>query len=394
MIKDRGVLFLASAQIIVWAGLYYSFPALLVRWEQDLGWSKLDITGAITLAIFLSAIFSPFSGRLIDSGNGPRVMTLSTLIASGSLFCLGFIDQILYFYIFWGIIGACFSGCLYDPCFALVTRGRGDKAKQSIILITLIAGFAGAISFPTAHTLSDTMGWRTTVMIFAGFVALVGAPLMWLGSSIMESGAKKKMAADSPSQKTEIKMYRSPVFLLLASGFALAALVHSVILQHLLPILHERKISADVAVMAASFIGPMQVAGRLAMMAAQKFSSNHNIALSCFIVMGLSILVLMMSNYAPPLIVIFVVLFGVGYGMVSIIRPVVARDILGENNFGVKFGALSMFYLIGAASAPFMGSLIWKIGGYQTVLPCLVVLSAVGLMLYMSAHRRARALQS
>ena len=354
MIKDRGVLFLASAQIIVWAGLYYSFPALLVRWEQDLGWSKLDITGAITLAIFLSAIFSPFSGRLIDSGNGPRVMTLSTLIASGSLFCLGFIDQILYFYIFWGIIGACFSGCLYDPCFALVTRGRGDKAKQSIILITLIAGFAGAISFPTAHTLSDTMGWRTTVMIFAGFVALVGAPLMWLGSSIMESGAKKKMAADSPSQKTEIKMYRSPVFLLLASGFALAALVHSVILQHLLPILHERKISADVAVMAASFIGPMQVAGRLAMMAAQKFSSNHNIALSCFIVMGLSILVLMMSNYAPPLIVIFVVLFGVGYGMVSIIRPVVARDILGENNFGVKFGALSMFYLIGAASAPFM----------------------------------------
>jgi MFS family permease len=394
MIKDRGVLFLASAQIIVWAGLYYSFPALLVRWEQDLGWSKLDITGAITLAIFLSAIFSPFSGRLIDSGNGPRVMTLSTLIASGSLFCLGFIDQILYFYIFWGIIGACFSGCLYDPCFALVTRGRGDKAKQSIILITLIAGFAGAISFPTAHTLSDTMGWRTTVMIFAGFVALVGAPLMWLGSSIMESGAKKKMAADSPSQKTEIKMYRTPVFLLLASGFALAALVHSVILQHLLPILHERKISADVAVMAASFIGPMQVAGRLAMMAAQKFSSNHNIALSCFIVMGLSILVLMMSNYAPPLIVIFVVLFGVGYGMVSIIRPVVARDILGENNFGVKFGALSMFYLIGAASAPFMGSLIWKIGGYQTVLPCLVVLSAVGLMLYMSAHRHAKALQS
>ncbi len=394
MTKDRGVLFLASAQIIVWAGLYYSFPALLVRWEQDLGWSKLDITGAITLAIFLSAIFSPLSGRFIDSGNGPRVMTLSALIASASLFCLGFIHQILHFYILWGIIGACFSGCLYDPCFALVTRGRGDKAKQSIILITLIAGFAGAISFPTAHTLSDALGWRSTVMIFAGFVALVGAPLMWLGASIMESGAKKNRGKVSPPHKTEAKLYRSPVFLLLASGFALAAMVHSVILQHLLPILHERKISADVAVMVASFIGPMQVAGRLAMMAAQRFASNHNIAVSCFIVMGISILILMMSNYAPPLIVMFVVLFGGGYGMVSIIRPVVARDILGESSFGAKFGALSMFYLIGGASAPFLGSLVWKIGGYQTVLPCLVVLSAVGLMLYISAHKRAMALQS
>ena len=392
MIKDKGVLYLASAQIIVWAGLYYSFPALLVRWELDLGWSKLDITGAITLAIFLSAIFSPLSGRFIDSGNGPRIMTCSTLIASASLFCLGFVEQIPHFYVLWGIIGICFSGCLYDPCFALVTRGRGDKAKQTIILITLIAGFAGAISFPTAHALSDAMGWRYTVMVFAGFVALVGAPLMWLGSTIMESGAKKSGEEALSSQKPEAILFRSPVFLLLASGFALAALVHSVILQHLLPILHERQISADVAVMVASFIGPMQVAGRLAMMVAQRFASNHKIAISCFIVMGASVLTLIVSDYAPPLIVMFVVLFGGGYGMVSIIRPVVARDILGESNFGAKFGGLSMFYLIGAASAPFLGSLLWKVGGYQTVLPSLIVLSALGLMLYMSAHTKALAL--
>jgi len=229
-------------------------------------------------------------------------------------------------------------------------------------------------------------------MVFAGFVALVGAPLMWLGSTIMESGAKKSGEEALSSQKPEAILFRSPVFLLLASGFALAALVHSVILQHLLPILHERQISADVAVMVASFIGPMQVAGRLAMMVAQRFASNHNIAISCFIVMGASVLTLIVSDYAPPLIVMFVVLFGGGYGMVSIIRPVVARDILGESNFGAKFGGLSMFYLIGAASAPFLGSLLWKVGGYQTVLPCLIVLSAVGLMLYMSAHTKALAL--
>ena len=30
---------LASGQILVWSASYYFFPALLLRWERELGWS-------------------------------------------------------------------------------------------------------------------------------------------------------------------------------------------------------------------------------------------------------------------------------------------------------------------------------------------------------------------
>ena len=386
MIKDRAIIYLALGQIVVWSGLYYTFPALLLHWESDLAWSKVDITGAITLAIFLSAAASPFTGKLIDAGKGPLVLTASTLIGGASLFLLGYVETRFGFYLSWAIIGLSFSGCLYDPCFALVTRGRGQSAKQSIILITLIAGLASTITFPTVHALVEVLGWRQTVMIFAVFVATAGTALMWAGSKIMESNASGVIHPNKHSKTTRKSVIRSPVFLMLATGFGLAALVHGVTLQHLFPILHDRGITSDVAVIAASFIGPMQVAGRLAMMASQNQVSNHGVAISCFVVMGLSIMTLIASAWAPPLLVLFVVLFGGGYGMVSIIRPVIARDILGDSGFGSKFGVLSMFYLFGAASAPFLGSLVWKFGGYQFVLPCLLVLCVVGMLLYIKAY--------
>ena len=50
-------------------------------------------------------------------------------------------------------------------------------------------------------------------------------------------------------------------------------------------------------------------------------------------------------------------------------------------------GAMALLYLVGSASAPFVGALIWGVGGYDLVLPLLIGLSLVGLCLYLAAHR-------
>ena len=47
--KDRAVLYLAVAQMLIWAATFYSFPALLLRWETAFGWGREELTGAITL---------------------------------------------------------------------------------------------------------------------------------------------------------------------------------------------------------------------------------------------------------------------------------------------------------------------------------------------------------
>ncbi len=378
---------MAAGQILVWASLYYVFPALLLKWEQSLGWSKAELTAAITLAVFMSAFASPFAGRLIDNGKGPELMAGSTCLGGICLFGVSLVTQQWQFYLAWGLIGLALAGSLYEPCFALVTRCRGARAKQAIILITLIAGFAGAISFPMAHTLAEVRGWRFALQVFAAIVILVATPLTWRGASLLEKAGTHSPIKSSGHGFLSQPFMISPVFWSLALGFALVALLHGVTLHHLLPILADRGIHQDVAVVAAAFIGPMQVAGRLVMVAAERHVSNSAIAISCFVVMACSILFLIVAGRTPALLVGFVILFGGGYGVVSIIRPVIARDILGQENFGAKSGALALLYLTGTACAPYLGSLAWNVGGYDLVLPSLLVLAFLGLGLYLFAHR-------
>ncbi len=390
MIKDRPVIFLALAQTLVWAGLYYLFPALLVRWEQSLGWSKADLTAAITLAIFVSAFMAPFAGRLIDAGKGALMMAGSTLLGGLCLLALSIVTELREFYLVWSLIGVAMAGCLYEPCFALLTHARGANAKQAIILVTLVAGFASTISFPGAHALSEAFGWNVAVRIFAAVLIFIAAPLMWLGARAVEQN-RIAQGIKSPEEVIHRHAYlRRPAFWFVAIGFSFLALAQGVTIHHLLPILYDRNIHLDTAIFAASFIGPMQVAGRLAMMAAERHVTMHEITIACFVMVGIAILLLFATATTPALLVGFVILFGAGHGIVSIVRPVIARELLGGDNFGAKFGSMALLYLVGSASAPFVGSLIWEIGGYDLVLPVLIALVFAGLSFFLIAQRLSR----
>jgi predicted MFS family arabinose efflux permease len=70
----------------------------------------------------------------------------------------------------------------------LVTKSRGVNAKQAIILITLVAGFASAISYPATYFLAEVIGWRGTVRVFAAIMILAVAPILWIGVWKLEAG--------------------------------------------------------------------------------------------------------------------------------------------------------------------------------------------------------------
>lgn len=378
---DGGIVWLAVGQTLVWAGLLYSFPALLLRWETDLEWSKPELTGAITVALLCSAFCSPLAGRIIDRSRGPHLMAGCALIGGIALFCLCFVELLWQFYLVWAVIGATLAGCLYEPCFALITRAYGQSARQYILIVTLVAGFASTLCFPSAYALTEQFGWRVTVQVFALVVVFAGAPALWFGASRVES--KAIAAHDTPViQFRYASQLLTPTFLGLSVSFALLAIVHGATIHHLLHILSDRGLAAGVAVLIASFIGPMQVVGRLVILAFSDRASNYSIAICCFIAMALAILFLMAVSRIAALAIGFVVMFGAGYGMVSVVRPAVAREVLGGDNFGLKSGLLALVYLIGSAIAPYLGSVIWTVGGYNLVLMVQIGLAIAGLLLF------------
>lgn len=384
MFRDRAIILLALGQTLIWAATFYVFPAMLLWWEADLGWSRGDLTFAITLAILTSSFAAPLAGRIIDAGRGAAMMGIGAVCSGVSLILLSQVTQPWQFYLVWVVIGLFNAGTLYEATFAMITRSRGAAAKQGIIWITLIAGFASSLSFPAVHLLASGLGWRGTLLFLGGFVALVVAPILFSGARML-GPAQDIAPANHPV--SHAGYLRSPVFWCLGIGFAISAIVHGATLHHLLPLLNERALTPGFAVLIAALIGPMQVAGRLAMVAAGDRLSHHGFALAAFGLMGLSVVILAVSGSSPPLVVLFVLLFGGAYGTVSILRPVIARDLLGQENFGAKSGGLAALYMLAAASSAWLGALFWGVGGYGLMLWVLIALAGLGALFYSAAHR-------
>jgi MFS family permease len=352
----------AIAETLVWACYYYSFPALLPTWEVELGFSKTELTGAFTLSLIVSAVLAPMAGRQIDHGRGRIVFAGGAVLAAGMLFLLAQVTEVWQFYAVWVGIGVGMAGSLYEPCFAIITHSMGSQARRAIILVTLAAGFAGTVSFPSAHILTGLFGWRVTVIVFALVVA--------------SSNARQAMGVT-----------RTLTFWMIAIAFSLLALDHGLILSHLLPILANRGLSQDMAVFAASMIGPMQVAGRLAMIAAERHVSVLAICCACFISMSLAGTAIYLTTSFALLIVPFIILQGAGAGVLSIIRPTVVAELLGRKDFGVVSGMLAVGFVAGSAFAPTVASLFWRVGGYDLVLLLTIAIPLAALLAIIGAWR-------
>lgn len=384
----RGIVLpLAFGETLVWAAFFYSFPALLPSWEADLGWSKTDLSLAFTLALVVSATCAPLAGRLIDHGRGHLVLIGGSALGAVFLALLSFVDALWQFYLLWIGLGLVMSGTLYEACFALIVRNLGADARRTITLVTLVAGLAGTISFPAAHSLSEAFGWRVSILVFAAAVLLLALPFFWLAAARMSKLDSVDLPAASPSFAHALWATRSGIFWLLALAYFLIALDHGMVISHVLPLLADRGVGSEAAVLAATMIGPMQVAGRMAMIAAERHLSARAISLGCYLALALAAAALFGAGAAPGLVAAFVLLQGAGNGVTSIIRPVVTAEMMGRRDYGVISGLLAVAFTGGMALAPIVAALIWEIGGYDLVLTFAIVICFVGFLTLALAWR-------
>jgi len=395
--ERRSIVGLAVGQVLVWSAFFYLFPALMLRWERDLGWSKPGLAAAFTGAVLVSAIAAPFFGRVIDAGRGRALLAVSAAAGGLMVIALALVDSLPLFYALWLAIGVAMGGSLYEPCFAYVTRVCGLRARGAITLITLVAGFAGTLTFPLATGLADGFGWRWAALTFGLAALLLAAPLFWWAGGRLERGlAAAPEEADSADGSvgggpTVRSILGNPTFWFLSIAFALMMLDHSLLLNHLLALLDWRGVEAASAVLLASLIGPMQVAGRLALFLAGQRGSTLFATYACFLSVLAAAVVLCLSGTSFVLLLLFVALQGAGLGVSSIMRPVATAEFLGRARFGLVFGLTAMAFLAAMAFGPLLGSLVWQRGGYalvQWTVVAIALLSLVSLVAAQASRRR------
>jgi len=387
MDRPTNILFLAIAQTILWAGLYYIFPALFAKWEISFGFSKTAITSAFTSAIIISSILAPFVGNLIDRGYGRAILVGSSILGAIGLIALSFASGFLIFFVTWCVIGIALSGCLYEPCFAYVTKIRGTKAKDAIIFITLIAGFAGTVSFPVSNIFADLINWQASARIFAGVILFFVVPIL-----LISTKSENNHSVSIKPLSTKIDNYKlrndliKPEFISLFFSFLALALAHGMVITHIIPLLIERNIPNATQLLITALIGPSQVVGRIIMIILQKQNFSINIISTLtFILKIVATIFLLYGNNNIYLLILFVIFQGAGAGMTSITRAVVTANIMGYERFGSVSGAMAVGFLGGSALSPIIGAQIWEWSSYDSMLRIISVILLIGFVSYIIA---------
>jgi len=372
------ILPLAIAETLLWAALHYVFPALLPVWEADFGWSRDQIAGACTASLAVMALTAPRAGRLIDRGHAP-IMFLGAIVVGAALLAgLTFVRELWQFWAIWIAIGFVNACILYEACFAIITVMTGSRARAGITVVTLIAGFAGTVCFPACFALTEAFGWRTAALIFAAVTVLVSLPLGWLGLRALEHHreplAERPVATGGEARAA----LRKPAFWGLAIGFGSVGLVHGMLYSHILPILGDAGLVAATAIVVASMFGPTQVFGRIVVAALQSRVNAFSAGLGAFSGMAVGTVALLSAGVAPWLAIAFVVPYGAGWGILSIVRPVLTAEFLGRAGFGVISGMIAMPFALGTAAGPLLAAWMWKLSGYGSVLQLSVGLCLAG----------------
>lgn len=370
---------LAVTQTLGYACLYYIFAALVVQWSADFGWSKTTLALGPSCAILLAGVLAPIMGRLIDRGWSRALLTGGSLLGGVALGILATATTQTQYMIAWVLIGAAQGAALYEVCFAFLIRRLGADARAAIIRVTLVAGFASTLAFPTAAVVSQAFGWRAVVWLAVGVVLLVQMPLNWWASGVLRRGELHPTAEEDATARAALRAaFGSARFWILGGVLGVLALNHWMMIAFVIPVFTDLGVALASAVLAASLIGPAQVIGRLALMRFDARLSNWQSFAWCFGGMLAGVCALWLANVVPFAVFAYAIAQGGAMGVMTILRPVLIAEVMGQAGYGAIAGSVQVMPLLAAAIAPLMGGVLFGWGGAVPFIWCSFALIALG----------------
>lgn len=172
------LLFGAFTAFTISAGIMSAYTVYLVAFIEAFAWSRAETSIAYSVSQLVAGGSAPLVGSLVDR-LGPRRL----LLLGGALLVLGLVGsafihalwQVIFLY---GIVMTLGANCLGLVVFVpILSRQFVRRRGMAISIVQSANGFGRAISAPLIQFLISGIGWRTTYLAQAAFMAAAVLPL-------------------------------------------------------------------------------------------------------------------------------------------------------------------------------------------------------------------------
>ena len=377
----------------------------MVPLEQAIDMTRAQSSLGFSLMLLTEGLLAFFIGRWIDRGHERLIMTFGSLLVGALLLVHSVISTRAQFYTVWTLLGVAMACTLYPPAFAVLTRRFPNHFRRAIIILSFLGGLASTVFIPLVAWLIDAIDWRETMWVIAAMQFLVCAPIHFYllrgAQSTSLNIVKNKDHLIGEAKHIELKpaepnlsiwqFMRNPVFWQLSCFVVLLMAATSALPAHMVSLLRESGMGEAWAIAVPASIGVIQVVGRLGLYLLEKRIDVHtsNRWVTLLIPLGLAALIL--GHGAIVGCLVFVLLYGLGNGMLTIVKGTVMAEYVSKVHMGSLNGILGVPMAISRAAAPLLMGLMWSPSdGYSYGLWMLLVVSVVGVAALWSVQNNAQ----
>ncbi len=360
---------LSITETVSWGILYYGFPVLLRPMEADLGFSRVQVTGAFSVGMGVAALAALPVGRWIDRHGARALMTLGSCLAAALLLAWSRVESLAALYAVWALMGLALAATLYEPAFAaLVGWFRTGHRDRALMTVTVAGALASTIFMPLEAWLIDRLGWRGALVTLAGLLGLVTIPLhaLVLRRPPGGPGPGPEPHAESPRASLTLgEAYRTTIFWILGAAFLIGNFATSSVTVHLIPYLSDRGYSPALAALMIGWMGAMQLVSRLLFTPIAARWGYRALTATIFVAQAAGIAQLALATRLPTLAPM-VVTYGAANGMATLARATLIAEVFGPRHYGSISGAIALGSNGARAVAPVGASLLTlALGGYE-----------------------------
>jgi MFS family permease len=355
----------------------------LTPMSHDQGWGREVFALSVAIQTLLYGAAQPFSGAIADRFGTVRVIIAGTLLYAAGIFMMAHASTPETLFLSSGVlIGFGLSGCSFN----LVISSFGKLLPESWRSLAFGAGTAsgsfGQFLFsPLAVGLIDTVGWRTTLEIFAGLLLLI-VPLAFAiatprsdAAPASPRGLRQPESETAPSME-QIQTYRQALaealghrsYILLVLGFFTCGFQLGFVTLHLPSYLIDRGLSAQVGGWTLGVIGLFNIVGAmLSGWLGGRMPKRYILAVIYF-ARALAVVFLVTMPASPAVALIYGAVTGLLW--LSSVPPTagLVAVMFGTRWMAMLFGIAFFSHQVGGFLGVYLGGLLYeRTGSYDIV---------------------------
>ncbi|WP_026187512.1 MFS transporter [Ensifer sp. BR816] len=385
----RSVIVLSVTQIVAWAAMFMFVSVTAAGMAGDLGLEPSMIYLGPTMMLVAMALCSPPLGALYERFGARLVLASGSALAAPGLWLLASAHGPITYFIAWALLGVAGAATLTTSAHVYLTEIAGEGARRAIGAQMLAMALAPSVSWPVTVFLEATLGWRGALMVFGAAMLLVCLPLHFFGLPRSEaSGRVPHAAVDEKLGQPDARRDRRRVGLIVAA-VALNGFVTWGFQLVVIDLFRSYAVPDSVAVGFGSAIGFIQLSARLFDFLGGNRWDGLTTGVVAAAIMPLALLALILGEGTVWSIIIFLVLYGLSSGAMSVSRATMPLVFFSSAQYALVMARLGLpLNLAFAAAPPFFSFVLGAAGNGWAV--SIALLCSAGTLTSMILLNRLR----